>query len=38
MLRLPRLLRLPYYFAMINAAAFLALPHAMGSGRLTWRK
>jgi hypothetical protein len=35
----PKLLRLPYYFCMINAAAFLAVYHTLtGRRRLSWKK
>jgi cellulose synthase/poly-beta-1,6-N-acetylglucosamine synthase-like glycosyltransferase len=34
----PKILRLPYYFCMINAAAFLAMYHALRGGRaLAWK-
>jgi cellulose synthase/poly-beta-1,6-N-acetylglucosamine synthase-like glycosyltransferase len=35
----PRVLRLPYYFCMINAAAFLGMYHALrGSRSLAWKR
>jgi hypothetical protein len=35
----PKILRLPYYFCMINAAAFLGMYHALRGGRaMAWRK
>ena len=35
----PRILRLPYYFCMINAAAFLGMYHALRGGRaLAWKR
>lgn len=35
----PMVLRLPYYFCMINAAAFLGLYHALRGGRaLAWKR
>jgi glycosyltransferase involved in cell wall biosynthesis len=35
----PKLLRLPYYFCMINAAAFLGMYHALRGGRtLAWKR
>jgi hypothetical protein len=35
----PKLLRLPYYFCMINAAAFLGIYHTLtGKRRLAWKK
>jgi cellulose synthase/poly-beta-1,6-N-acetylglucosamine synthase-like glycosyltransferase len=35
----PKILRLPYYFCMINAAAFLAMYHALRGGRtLAWKR
>jgi len=34
----PKILRVPYYFSMINAAAFVAIYHAAGSRRrLEWK-
>jgi cellulose synthase/poly-beta-1,6-N-acetylglucosamine synthase-like glycosyltransferase len=34
----PRILRLPYYFCMINAAAFVGLYHALRGGRrVAWK-
>jgi hypothetical protein len=35
----PKALRLPYYFCMINAAAFLGMSHALRGGRtLAWKR
>jgi cellulose synthase/poly-beta-1,6-N-acetylglucosamine synthase-like glycosyltransferase len=35
----PKILRLPYYFCMINAAAFLGMYHALRGGRtLAWKR
>jgi len=35
----PKVLRLPYYFCMINAAAFLGMYHALRGGRaLAWKR
>ena len=35
----PKVLRLPYYFCMINAAAFLGMYHAVRGGRtLAWKR
>jgi cellulose synthase/poly-beta-1,6-N-acetylglucosamine synthase-like glycosyltransferase len=35
----PKALRLPYYFCMINAAAFLGMYHALRGGRtLAWKR
>jgi glycosyltransferase involved in cell wall biosynthesis len=35
----PKMLRLPYYFCMINAAAFLGMYHALRGGRtLAWKR
>lgn len=35
----PKILRLPYYFCMINAAAFLGMYHAVRGGRtLAWKR
>ena len=35
----PRLLRLPYYFSMINAAAFLGVYYVtLGRNRMTWKR
>jgi cellulose synthase/poly-beta-1,6-N-acetylglucosamine synthase-like glycosyltransferase len=35
----PRILRLPYYFCMINAAAFVGMYHALRGGRaLAWKR
>jgi len=35
----PKILRLPYYFCMINAAAFLGMYYAMRGGRaLAWKR
>ncbi len=34
----PRILRVPYYFTMINMAAFLGIYHALSSGRnMAWK-
>jgi len=34
----PRFLRLPYYFCMINAAAFLGIYHALIKRRVAWKQ
>jgi len=35
----PKILRMPYYFCMINAAAFLGMYHALRGGRtLAWKR
>ena len=35
----PKILRLPYYFCMINAAAFVGMYHAVRGGRtLAWKR
>jgi hypothetical protein len=35
----PKILRLPYYFCMINAAAFLGMYYALRGGRaLAWKR
>jgi glycosyltransferase involved in cell wall biosynthesis len=34
----PRLLRLPYYFCMVNAAAFVGIFHALGGRRVAWKR
>jgi hypothetical protein len=35
----PKVLRLPFYFCMINAAAFLGMYHALRGGRaLAWKR
>jgi hypothetical protein len=34
----PKILRLPYYFSMINLAAFLGVYHALfGGRRMAWK-
>jgi len=35
----PKILRLPYYFSMINAAAFLGIYYVtLGRSRMTWKR
>jgi hypothetical protein len=33
----PKVLRLPYYFTMINLATFVGIYHALGGRRMAWK-